>query len=76
MGRANDLGEAGCYGCVSAAFAYLSLIILAHWGQDILSGQNILRGKDIGLFLILLVGSVAGGRQWLKYGFVKGRYSW
>ena len=70
VGRANDLGEAGCFGFLSAVYAYLSLIILAHFLQ--IRGQDILRGKDI---LILLVCSVAGWYSWIKYGFVKGRHS-
>lgn len=81
VGRAHDLGEEGFVACRSAAFAYLSLIILvcfAVWlqtsrGQDI---QRILRNKDdIRRFLALLVLSVAGWYSWIKYGFVKGRHS-
>lgn len=81
VGRAHDLGEEGFVACRSAAFAYLSLIILvvfADWlqtsrGQDI---QDILRNKDdIRMFLALLVLSVAGGCKWIKYGFFKGRHS-
>ena len=81
VGRAHDLGEEGFVACRSAAFAYLSLIILvvfADWlqtsrGQDI---QHILRNKDhIRMFLALLVLSVAGGCKWIKYGFFKGRHS-
>lgn len=68
--RANDLGEAGIDGCVAGAFAYLSLIILAHflqtWGPDILMHKR---------FIPLLVFSVAGGYPWIKYGFFKGRHS-
>jgi len=82
VGRAHDLGEtgldAGIDGCVSPAFAYLSLISLVFLALSLQEKglHYFLRdgGKFLGLLYVLVIGLI-GGYLWIKFGFVKGRHS-